>query len=530
MRIARSLPCAVLAGLFSLAAAAQELDPKAIAHPVPGSWPTYTGDYSGRRFSPLAQVNQTTISRLNLKWSFAAGIRSSTEYVPPIKSTPLEVEGVLYFTLPDHAWAVDARTGRQLWHFAWKSGGGIHIGNRGVGIYRDWLYLETPDNHLVSLDKTTGKLRWSVEIADLDQEYFSTAAPLIIGNHVITGVGGDSLDVPAYLESRDPETGKVQWHFDVDPKPGDPAFATWPNAEAASHGGGMTWLSGTYDPELNLYYFGTGNPNPVYSGRSRQGDNLYTATILALNPDTGKLAWYFQVSPHDTHDWDSVQTPVLFDAKIGGVQRKLLAQASRNGYFIVLDRTNGRNILSKPYVHTNWSKGVNANGNPIPDAAKEATPDGVLVAPAVAAANWPPPTFDPETGLFYVNSNEGYQMWYLTDTSDRPQGFAGSTTLIASQPVLKAIDTRSGEIRWSHPYSAESDGGMGGLLTTAGNLLFAGDPTNHFIAFDPTNGRILWHAGLIAPVSNGPMTYELDGRQYIVVAGGDTLYCFGLNE
>jgi alcohol dehydrogenase (cytochrome c) len=523
--------CAIaLSILISDAVSAQGLNPQAIVNPAPGSWPTYNGDYSGRRYSPLKQINKETIHRLNLKWSFATGVKSGTEMVPAIKSTPLQVDGVLYFTLPDHAWAVDARTGRKIWHFTWKSSGGIHIGNRGVGIYHDWLFFETPDNHLVSLDKNNGKLRWSVEIADVDQQYFSTAAPLVIGNHVITGVGGDSLDVPGYLESRDPETGKVQWHFDVDAKPGDLAFSTWPNAEAAAHGGGMTWLSGTYDPDLNLYYFGTGNPNPVYAGQSRQGDNLYTATIIALNPDTGKLVWYFQASPHDTHDWDSIETPILFDAEISGVRRKLLAQASRNGYFFVLDRTNGKNLLSKPFVHINWSKGVNAKGNPIPDEAKAATPDGVLVAPAIAAANWPPPSFDPETGLFYVNANEGYQAWYLTDTSDRPQGFAGSTTLLAGEPVLKAIDYRTGDIRWSHPYASESPAGVGGVLTTAGKLLFAGDTTNHFIGYDPENGSVLWYAGLIAPVSNGPMTYELDGQQYIIVAASDTIYSFSLND
>ena len=221
---------------------------------------------------------------------------------------------------------------------------------------------------------------------------------------------------------------------------------------------------------------------------------------------------------------------MLFDGEVRGVKRKLLAQASRNGYFIVLDRTNGKNILSKPYVHTNWSKGVNANGNPVPDSTKEANPEGVLVAPAVAAANWPPPAFDPDTGMFYVNATEGYQMWYLTDTSNRPQGFAGSTTLIASQSVLRAIDVRTGEARWSHPYRGGGESSAGGLLTTAGRLLFGGDPANHLIAFDPADGKILWHAGLSAPVSNGPMTYQLDGHQYIVVGAGDTLYCFGLNE
>ena len=239
---------------------AQGLDPKSIVNPPRDTWPTYNGDYSGRRFSPLNQINPDTIHRLTLAWAFPTGLVTSGGLINSIKSTPLVVDGILYFTVPDHVWAVDARTGQEIWHYEWKSKGGIHIGNRGVGIYRNWLFFETPDNHLISLDKNTGNLRWSVEIADLDQEYFSTAAPLVIGDHLIVGVGGDSLDVQAYLEARDPESGEVQWHFNVDPKPGEPGFETWPNKEAAAHGGGMTWLSGTYDPELNLYYFGTGNP------------------------------------------------------------------------------------------------------------------------------------------------------------------------------------------------------------------------------------------------------------------------------
>jgi len=514
--------------LMPVGMASQGLDPAAILNPVPGSWPTYNGDYSGKRYSPLTQIQQGNVRDLRLAWLYHIDTGpSALPWGPQIKSTPLEVDGVLYFTIPDHAWAVDARTGREIWHYKWESKGGIHIGNRGVGIYREWLFFETPDNHLVSLDKNTGKFRWAVEIADLNLEYFSTPAPLVINNHILVGVGGDSLDVPGYLEARDPETGAVQWRFNTEPRPGEPGSETWPNAQAMEHGGGMTWLSGTYDPELNLLFWGTGNPNPVHAPQSRKGDNLYTCSIVALNPDNGKLVWYFQPSPHDTHDWDNVETPVIFDAEIDGKPRKLLAQAARNGYFFVLDRTNGKQLLTAPFEpDLNWSKGVNAIGQPIPDPAKEPKTDGALVNPASGGAtNWPPPSFDPQTGLFYVSSAPSYSVYYLTDTSEHPEGYGGRDSPVWSQSALVALDVKTGKIRWRHVYPEESDS-LAGVLTTAGKLLFTGDPSGNVIAFDPVNGKPLWHAGLTSSVTNGPMTYELDGRQYIVVGAGDTLYAF----
>jgi alcohol dehydrogenase (cytochrome c) len=287
----------------------------------------------------------------------------------------------------------------------------------------------------------------------------------------------------------------------------------------------MTWVPGTYDPELNLYYLGTGNPNPVMAGQGRKGSNLWTCSIVALNPDTGKLAWYFQASPHDTHDWDAAQTPVLIDGQINGQPRKLIAQASRNGYFFLLDRTNGKNILSKPFIDLNWSKGVDAKGQPIPDPAKEPHTDGTLVIPASGgASNWPPPSFDPETGLLYVNSSSSYSLFYLTDTEDKPEGYGGRDSGVWSKVALKAIDYKTGQIRWSHEYGR--GGGGSGILTTAGKLLFTGDPYGNFIAYDPATGRSLWHTHLPANVSNGPMTYELDGKQYLIVGAGDSLYAF----
>ncbi len=343
--------CASLAAAMA-PAVAQGLDPAALIKPPTDTWPSYNGDYSGRRYSPLKQINSSNVKSLTMAWAFQANSQA-------IKSTPLEVNGILYFTVPENVWALDARTGRLVWHFHYRSDGGDHIGHRGVGMWGNWLFFETPDAHLISLDAKDGRVRWNIELADVKLGYFATMSPLIVGNHVIAGVSGDATDIPGFLESVDPETGKQQWRWYTEPKPGEPGSETWPkNGDAITHGGGMTWMTGTYDPALNLLYWGTGNPNPVLAGDARPGDNLYTCSIVALNPDTGKLAWYFQPSPHDTHDWDAVQTPVLFDADFHGKPRKLLAQASRNGYFFVLDRTNGDHLLTAPFNESNWASGI----------------------------------------------------------------------------------------------------------------------------------------------------------------------------
>jgi len=536
---------ALLIALLPVSVHGQILDPVLLTKPATDAWPTYHGDYSGRRFSTLSQINQSNVKHMTLAWIFRikVGITSnaivggegpepqgppSDPGVSTIKATPLMVNGILYFSTPDNAWAVDARSGREIWHFTWKTKGGIHIGNRGMGMYGNWLFFETPDNYLVSLDARNGKERWHKEIADVKREYFSTPAPIIVGNHVLVGTGGDSLDVPGFLESHDPETGEMQWKWWSAPlKRGDPGFETWPDEYAMRHGGGMTWLPGTYDPGLHLYFLGTGNPNPVLTGRSRKGDNLYTCSIVALNVDTGKLAWYFQPSPHDTHDWDAAQTPVLIDGEIDGKPRKLLAQANRNGYFFVLDRATGQDIVTAPMIQTmNWSKGISPNGQPIPDPDKEATVDGVLVSPPTGGAtNWPPPSYDPETGLFYVGTSQSFSMFYLTDTDPHPEGWGAAERDAGYYGGdLEAIDIKTGKIVWDHHYPF--GGGPVGILTTAGKLLFTGDGSQHLVAFDPANGSILWHAGLADDLSNGPETYLLDGQQYVVVGAGDQLYAF----
>lgn len=507
-------------------AAQTGLDPAKLGAPPTDTWPTYNGDYSGRRYSTLSRINRSNIDSLTLAWIYRAnGSPGGGGFGGRISSTPIEVNGVLYFSMPDHVWAVDARTGRDVWHYQWTSHGGDHIGNRGVAAYGNWLYVETPDCNMVSLNMKNGTERWHTSICDLDQYYFASMSPLVVRNHIITGVSGDDLDRPGYIESHDPETGALQWRWYVVPqKKGDPGADSWPSEEAMRHGGGMTWLTPTYDPGLNLIYVPTGNPQPVIAGKARPGANLFTASIVALNPDTGKMQWYFQSSPHDTHDWDATQTPVLFDAEVDGKPRKLVAQASRNGYFFVLDRATGKDLVSTPYVKINWSNGVDAKGSPIPNPAKEPKLDGELSSPNQGGAtNWPPPTYDPDTGLFYVSASRAFSVYYIYDPSDKPEGWGGNDRGGWAESMVEAIDYKTGKVKWTHQWE---EGGRSGLLSTAGNLLFTGDGAGNFIALDPANGNPLWHANLGSTVTNGPITYELDGRQYLVVAAGDTLFGF----
>jgi alcohol dehydrogenase (cytochrome c) len=546
--------------LLAAAASAQDLGltPEQILHPAPDSWPTYHGDYSGRHFSPLDQINRLNVKSLSLQWVMRPGTTMQGAIVAGdgpepapgantagasglnVKATPLVVNGMIYLSTQDNAWAIDARTGKEVWHYFWKTRGGNRLGNRGAGMYGNWIFFETPDDYVISLDAATGKERWHKQIADVRAEYYSTPAPVVIRNHVLIGTGGDYLDVPAWLESRDPETGEIQWKWNATPRPGQPGAETWPDQFSMEHGGGSPWQPPTYDPELNLIYVTTGNPQPVMIGDSRKGDNLWTSSIVALNPDTGKMAWYFQSSPHDPHDWDATQVPVLFDATIGGQPRKLLAHACRNGIFFVLDRVTGKNILSKPFIETaNWSLGFAPNGQPIPNPAKEASVGGSLVSPHNGgASNWPPPTYDPETGLFYVNTVEGYSLHYrVVAEGDKVGAYGGDAehSLGGIGASLRAIDVKTGQQKWVHPYPTADGTGprpesLGGLLSTAGHLLFGGGPSGHLIAYDPADGKILWHSGLAAPVSNTPITYMLDGAQCVLVAAGDSLYSFRIQR
>jgi alcohol dehydrogenase (cytochrome c) len=487
------------------------------------AWPTYNGDYSGRRYSGLTKITASNVKHLSVAWIYDLPAGGGS-----VKATPLLVNEVLYFSTPDHVYAVEARTGRELWHYTWtKNRGGNHIGNRGVAILGESVFFVTPDCNLVSLDIKTGREKWFKEYCSVEMMYYGSVAPVVIKDRVIVGVSGDDLDQPAYLDARSPETGDLIWRWHVTPQAkDDPGIETWPNLDMAKHGGGMTWQPVTYDPELNLIYVTTGNPQPVVAYANRAGANLFTASIVALNAETGKMAWYFQSSPHDTHDWDATQTPVLIDDVVNGQPRRLLVQASRNGKFFVLERTHGRAIVSAEYIKTNWSLGTDERGQPIPNPEKRPQVAGALVTPNQAgAANWYSPSFSPQTGLFYVNANRAFSVWYIYDPSDNPMGWGGTDRGgYAEQGQLKAIDYKTGQIRWSIPRY----GGNTGLLSTAGNVVF-GSAASGIGAYNATTGAPLWNSR-IGGVTNGPITYELDGKQYVVVAAGSRFVAFVLNE
>lgn len=515
MRLVASFFAAVLS------ISAQGLDPSALLRPPTDTWPTYNGDYSGRRYSTLSQINQANVASLSMAWAFQT--HSDT-----LKSTPLEVNGVLYFTTPDNVWAVDARTGHRIWHYT-RPSQGDHVGNRGVALYRDRLYFGTPDAHLVCLNARDGKPIWDIQIADVRFGYYVAIAPLIVKDRLILGTSGDQADVPHFIEALDPMTGKVVWRWNTLPDPGAPGSETWPDTEALLHGGGPAWLTGTYDPDLNLIYWGTGNPHPVLAGVSRPGSNLYTCSIVALNADTGKLVWFYQPSPHDTHDWDAVETPVLFDGEFAGKMRKLLAQASRNGYFFLLDRSTGEHLLTARFAALDWASGLDSKGQPISNPDKEPKRDGSLVAAyEEGATNWMAPSFDPQTQLFYVTAFEGFTMYYLNlNDANRAEGHqGGASSPLWSQAMVVAIDYKTGRIRWTK--EEEEGEGHPGILTTAGHVLFTGDVSGNLLALDPEDGRTLWHVNAGGSLGSSPMTYELDGKQYVVIGVDSVLYAWAL--
>jgi len=541
----------------------QALDPASLLKPLgtTDSWPTYSGDYSGKRYSALKQINQTNVKNLTLAWTSrvtpgagGGGGRGGFGGAPTIiggegtadsnagggfggggsiRASILQVGGVLYLSMPDNAWAVDARDGHELWHYFWKTKGGTHIGNRGLGMWGNWLYMETPDDFLVCLDAATGKERWHKEISNFNQQYFSTMSPIVIGNHILTGTGND-LDEPGFIRSLDPETGDTQWTvYTVPMKKGDPGLETWGSLDGARHGAGNVWIPGAYDPDTHLYIVGTGNPSPAYTNpKSREGDNLFTCSIIAVNVDTGKMVWYYQLNPHDTHDWDSTETPILVDGDFQGKPRKMVLHADRNGYFYVLDRLTGEHLLTSKFSEAaNWVKEINAKGQTIRDVSKDSTVPGSLVSPNNGGAtNWPPPAYSPDTGLFYVPQNDAYAMYYLTETDPRgAMGLGGKdeTGLGSLGSYLTAIDYKSGKVAWRHRYPGTGGNLGNGILATAGRLIFAGDAGGNIVSYDAGTGKILWHSH-VGNVSNAPETYTLDGHQYLLVAAVDQMFAFTL--
>jgi alcohol dehydrogenase (cytochrome c) len=555
----KRITCLSLLIAPALAFAQRALDPAEILKPLGDEWTTYSGDYSGKRYSSLKRINPSTVNNLSLAWvtRFATGCgptgssgsgggfggRGGGEPAAPVVvgglgngdlntcggarlgGGILMVDGVLYMSSPDNAWAIDARDGTILWHYYWKTRGGTHTGNRGMGMWRNNLYLEVHDDYLICLDAKTGKEKWKKEISSFDQQYFSSMAPIVVGNHVLVGTGND-MDAPGFLQSFDPETGERQWIlYTVPMTADDPAVKTWASLDAARHGGAQVWIPGAYDPETHLYMFGTGNPTPAYTTGRGEGDNLYTCSLVAVNVDTGKMAWYYQTSPHDTHDWDSTQTPVLADMPLNGRTRKIVMTAERNGYFFALDRVTGEHLVTGKFgLHNNWASGLDEKGRPKRNPGKDATIPGSLVNGDVT--NYPPPAFSPDTGLFYVPEHNSLRIDYLIDPDPRGSMGLGGTmggASISYGAFIDAIDYKTGEVAWRHEIS-----GSAGILATASGLLFSGDGQN-LVAYDAATGKPVWHSR-IGSAGNAPETYMLDGRQYLLATGGDQVFAFVLNQ
>ncbi len=502
-----------------------------LARPVGANWPSYNGDYTGRRYSTLKEINVVNVAQLRAAWVFHPGNSQNLE------ATPVVINGVMYLTSANDVFALDARTGRTLWHHRRPVSSGLlddaaaHK-NRGVAVWQHSVYVETDDAHLLSLDARSGGLRWDVQYADKAKHYGATSAPLVVKGTVIVGTSGGDSGVRGFLAAYDAATGIEKWRFWTIPRPGEFGSSSWPG-NSYLHGGGTTWMPGSYDPELNLLYWTTSNPAPDFVGDSRPGDDLYTDCVLALNPDTGQLRWYFQFTPHDLYDYDANETPVLADIEENGTMRRLLVQANRNGFFYVLDRTNGKFLRATPFVEKlNWAQAVDASGRPVV-SGRIPTAEGTLICPGIdGATNWFSPSYNPNSGLFYVMALESCNLFFAN-----PQPFARGKTYYGTgtklppdehaRKILLALSVLDGKPAWRYPQVGQGRS-WGGTLTTAGGLVFFGDDAGSFEAVDAGNGRSLWHFNAGQGVRASPMSYAVEGEQYVAVSAGSDVFSFAL--
>ncbi len=499
----------------------------------PTRWLTYSGTYNGQRHSPLTQITPENVDRLAAQWTFQTGQLGS------FQTTPLVLDGVLYVTgFNNNAWAIDARSGRAIWRYRRNLPEDLKLCcgavNRGFAVLGDRLFMSTIDAHLVALDLKTGVPAFDVELADHNLGYSATVAPLVVKDKVIVGVAGAEYGIRGFIDAYDVNTGKRAWRFYTVAGPGDPGSRTWPQGDAYQRGGGSIWVTGTYDPEQNLIFFGTGNPGPDYYSNAREGDNLYTASLVALDADTGERRWHYQFTPHDVHDWDSTQVPVLGELTIGGQPRKVVMFANRNGFFYTLDRVTGKIIVAKPFVETTWAKEIDANGKPLLLPGHLPDEDGTKTCPDLGGGtNFMSPSFDPTTGLFFVTARETCAMYYAYDQKFKPgeQYTGGGQQRPRDQKnfgALRAIDPVTGQIRWEFRYTSVS---ASGVLSTASGLVFAGDGDGNLMAFDSRTGKNLWHYQLGSSMrSTAGTTYMLDGRQYLLVPSGSMLTAFALPQ
>jgi alcohol dehydrogenase (cytochrome c) len=495
--------------------------------PPAEDWLTYSGDFTGRRFSLLRQITTENASQLVPQWVF---------HIPESKRlmvTPVVVDGVMYVTNSNEVYALDARTGRSLWQFKFARAKKSEP-NRGVAVLEHRVFFVTSDAHLIALHAKTGAVLWDTVYADHEKRYSATLAPLAINGKVIVGVSGGDLGVRGYLDAYAAATGKQLWRFWTVPGPDEPGSETW-GGQPAEYSGAGTWMTGTYDPEQNLLFWGTGNPGPDFYGGSRPGDNLYSDCVVAVDADTGKLKWYFQFTPHDTHDWDAAEMPVLIDTVFQGHPRKLLVQANRNGFFYVLDRINGKLLRATPLVKKlNWARGILPDGRPdvIPDM--EPTPAGKPVCPGVVGAtNFFSPSFNRDTGLFYVMTLEECDLYV---SSARPfsknEDYSGTAAdPIPSEPgqfVLRAIDIQNGKARWEIPMAGFDPAAWPGTLSSAGGVVFFADDSGYLSAADAQTGKLLWHFYTGQVITASPMTYMAGGKQYVALAAGADIFSFAL--
>jgi alcohol dehydrogenase (cytochrome c) len=509
----------------------------------PTRWLSFHGDYSGRRHSPLTAITPDNVARLAAEWTFQTGTMTRGR---GFEATPLAFDGVLYVTgSNDFAWALDARTGRPFWAYRRELPADLTYGaqapvNRGFGLLGDRVFMVTLDAHLLAFDRRTGKILWDVVLADYKAGYSATLAPLVIpakgapeglNGKVIVGISGGEYPTRGFLDAYDPATGARIWRFYTVPAPGEPGSETWPDLpETLARGGGATWMTGTYDPELDVLYWGTGNPNPDYYGESRKGDNLFTNSLIAVDSATGKPKWHYQFTPHDTHDWDSNQIPVLADLTIGGVRRQVVMLANRNGFFYVLDRRDGRLISGRPFTDTKWAREIGKDGRPIVlnDGTEDCVPD------MWGGTNFNPPSYDASLGLFFVNVRETCAVFVPQKPVPTPgplrQNFGGTVRIDRDKQygALRAIDAATGDREWEFRYPSPT---MAGVLSTASGLVFAGDNEGNLMAFNSRTGANLWRYATGTPIwGAAPMTFMLDNRQHIVVASGTTLVSFALPD
>jgi alcohol dehydrogenase (cytochrome c) len=494
-------------------------------------WPTYNGDPGGNRYTTLTQIDKQTIGRLAPAWFFTIPDTGT------LQMTPVVVDGIMYVTAPNECYALDAGSGRAIWHYKRPRTKGVQGGNanRGVAVAGDRVFLETDNAHIIALDRFSGELLWDTELADWRQNYGASSAPLVAGDLVISGVSGGEHGANGFVAAHDQATGKEVWRFWTVPKPGEPGSETWKGKDIL-HGGAPTWFTGSYDAELDLVYWPTGNPAKEYDGRDRSGDNLYASCILALDRKTGALKWHYQFTPHDLWDWDATQTSVLVDAEWEGAPRKLMLHASRNGFFYVFDRRDGKLLLWKPFVkNLTWASGIDANGRPIRNPDQVPTAAGTKVCPSQdGATNWFSPSFNPATGLYYVQTFEKCSIYTRSDDKALWQAgrtYLGGTQKVAPDPipqrVLKAIDIKTGAIKWEIPQPGPAHS-WGGTISTATGLVIFGDESGALRAADAETGETLWSFPTNQNWRASPMTYAFDGRQFIGVASGSTVIAFAL--